>query len=172
MDAPTRLFLWSLTAAGYFGLLGALFGGLAAWVNHLDGRAGGSYVGRRVAESFEPLSPVRRALLVGAVDGLLFGTLLGTALAFAVVTPEEKAWPRLRPLFLAGLALVGVASLLGCLATRLARQQRSAVSGLSVGGLVGLTLGFVLGGADGLLIGAWAGLLLGAMIGLWRASRS
>ena len=172
MDYPTRLFLWSLLAAAFFGLLGTLFGSLTSLINHFDGRAAGSFLGHLVARAFEPLPASRRAALVGAVDGLVFGALLGTALTFAILPREEAAWPRLRPVFATGLVLVAVALLLGSVATRLARAQRPAVVGLSVGGFVGMSLGYFVGQADGLLIGAWAGLLLGALFGLWLAARS
>ncbi|MFQ3649889.1 MAG: hypothetical protein SNJ75_06100 [Gemmataceae bacterium] len=171
MDYPTQLFLWSLLAAAYFGLLGAVFGSLTAVVNHLDGRAGGSFVGQVVARAFEPLSPLGRALLVGLVDGLLFGGLLGTVVAFVFVPPHQTAWPRLRPIFLGSLAVVGVALLLGSLATRLARSHRVAVAGLSLGGFSGMTIGLATGGVDGLLIGAWCGLVLGSLVGVWLTHR-
>jgi hypothetical protein len=171
MDYPTRLFLWSLLGAAFFGLLGALFGALTALVNHFDGRAAGSFVGHLVARSFDSLSAVRRAALVGGVDGLVFGGLAGTVLVFVLLPREASAWPRLRPVFGTGLALVAVALLLGLLATRLARIQRPAVVGLSLGGFLGMTLGFFLGGADGLLLGAWAGLFGGTLLGMWLGTR-
>jgi hypothetical protein len=172
MDYPTRLFLWSLLAAAFFGLLGALFGGFTSLVNHFDGRAAGSFVGHLVARAFEPLPASRRAALVGSVDGLAFGALLGTALVFALLPRHDAAWPRLRPVFATGLVLVAVALVLGLVATRLARSQRPAVVGLSLGGFLGMSVGYFVGQADGLLLGAWSGLLGGALLGLWLAARS
>lgn len=153
--------------AGFFALLGSTFGLVTALVNHFDGRAGGSFLGHAVATRFEPLSPARRAGLVGAIDGLVFGAVLGTLLSLGLAWEGEHEWVRLRQTFLAGLALVGMALLFGLMATKLAPQQRTAVACLSLGGFVGMVGGFFVAGADGLIFGAWGGLVVGSVVGVW-----
>src|SRR5438067_9783918 len=112
MDEPLILLAWTLGGTLAFGVLGALFGGLAAWLSCRAGHAPGSAVGRRVAEALarlreEELTELQKGTLIGAVDGAFFlglvGTLVGVAAARSGRAPE--AW--LVPLFLITLALTG-----------------------------------------------------------------
>lgn len=175
MDARTRLFLWSLAGCGFFAVLGALFGALAAVLNRREGRAAGSAVGLTVAAAFERLGdhlpPLTRAAVVGGVDGLTFGAVVGALLGLGLAWEGQDEWPRLRSAFASGLGLVAVATVFGLMGHGLSPKERYAVVGLCGGGLGGVAVGFLAGGTDGLILGALLGLVIGAAVSWWAAGR-
>ncbi|MGL4551598.1 MAG: hypothetical protein ACRC33_10455 [Gemmataceae bacterium] len=171
MDPRTRLFLWTIAGCGFFAALGALFGAVSAVLNRRQGHAAGSLVGLRVAEAFEPLDPLVRAGVIGAADGLTFGAVAGSIVGMGLAWDGHGEWARLRVVFGAGLALVGMAVVFGLISRELGRHERVAVAGLSGGGMAGVMAGFALGGTDGLILGALLGLVAGAAVGVRLAAR-
>lgn len=172
MDSISRLFVWTLVSFLYFGALGAIFGAISSVFNRRQGRVSGSYLGLRVAAAFEPLPPFAHAAIVGGVDGLSFGAVVGALLGLALAWQGRDEWARLRVACGVGLALVVLAMVFGFLAHKIADDERVAVLGLCGGGFLGLSIGFVLGGGDGLILGALLGLVLGAGIALWLTTTS
>lgn len=140
-------------------------------VNRRQGRVSGSFVGLRIANAFEPLTPLIRALLVGGLDGLTFGAVFGSLVGFGLAWDGHHEWTRMRLAFGCGLALVVMATVFGLISQELGTREKAAVLSLSGGGIVGVIAGFVLGGADGLMIGALMGLLIGAVLGVRLATR-
>src|SRR4051794_15296663 len=74
LDDPLTLFAWTVGATLAFGLLGAVFGGLAGWISWRGGSASGTGLGRKVAGALarlfdQELSSTQRGALIGAVDG-------------------------------------------------------------------------------------------------------
>src|SRR5208282_5454125 len=102
MEPSLRVFLWSLTGAAFFGLVGAVFGAIANTLARIHGRAAGGFPGRAVLEAFlrvrrKPFSPALTGVLVGAWDGGAFlamgGALLGAIAAYrGDVAPEAAAY--------------------------------------------------------------------------------
>ena len=170
MDDRLRLFLWVAGGAGFFALLGALFGALAGAVTRKHGRAAGGFLGYSVAKSFErvrdePLSDLAAGAIVGGTDGAFFLGLVG-ALAGAVaghagtVEPVAAVWVGCGAVLLA----VGAAAL-GLLAYGIAWAGVWSLAGVCGGAVGGALLGDRLGSRDTLLYGTTAGALVGVLLG-------
>src|SRR5438067_471859 len=84
MEPRYAIFLCSVGGGLLAAPVGALFGGLTAYLTRRDGRAAGSIIGRTVADAFArgdrtTLSPAQNAILAGAADGAFFLALVGAA---------------------------------------------------------------------------------------------
>ena len=171
MPDSTRLFLWTLASAGFFGALASLFGALASYFKARDGQGGGTALGHGVADSFdrvsdEPMPPLPRALLVGGIDGLALGAALGLGVGLACAWDGRHEWERLRPLFAGGLALVLGGLAFGLAGRALAGAGTGVLLGLFAGSMLGALAGFAVSGPDGLMIGILAGAVAGSMLGV------
>ena len=177
MPAETRLFLWMLASAAFFGALASLFGALAAWFKARDGQGGGTALGHGVADAFDrvgesPMPPLARALLVGGIDGLAFGAVVGLGIGLACAWDGQGEWQRLRPLFAGGLAL-GLGGLAFGLAGRaLAGAGAGVLLGLFLGVMAGAAPGYLLAGTDGLMVGILSGAVAGSGAGCWLSAAS
>lgn len=171
MDDRLRLFLWLLGGAGFFGLLGALFGGLAGAVARKHGQTTGGLLGRTVADSLarvsdRKMSEVARAALVGATDGAFFLSLVG-GISGAVVGYRGDVEPAVIAAVCCGVVLLAVAAVcLGLLAYGMVRAGVWAIGGVFAGAILFALVGHRLAGADGLFYGTTAGAFLGILLGL------
>src|SRR4051812_49889670 len=120
MDERVRAFAWVLASGGFFGLLGGAFGALVGHLTFRSGRAAGGAAGLGVADALarvagEQLPPGRKAVLVGAVDGLLFLGAVGTAVGLPAAAKGRGGWALLSPPAVGAVLLVGGAAVFGLL---------------------------------------------------------
>jgi hypothetical protein len=167
MDPQMRTFLWVLGSAGFFALLGGVFGAITGVVTWTSGRAAGSTLGLAVARAFaraaeKDLPPAIKGALIGGTDGFVFLGLVGVAAGAFAASRYPASWETFWPLALGGVLIAGGALCFGGLAYLLLRLGTAVVVGLSLGGMAGALSGFVLAGVDGLL----PGLLTGAAVGI------
>jgi hypothetical protein len=169
MDERTRLFLWVLLGGGFFGLLGAAFGGLTGALTWKSGRAAGTALGLAVARAFaraaeKELSPPRKGALVGATDGLAFLGVVGAGLGFFAGARHPAEWESLSPAMTAGALLAVGAAGFGLFAYAVIAGGGRAVAGLFVGGFLGAFLGHGLAGLGGLVAGSLGGAVAGTAV--------
>ena len=162
-----RFFLVLAASAGFFGGLAALFGALTAYFKARDGQGSGTRLGHGVADAFDragdaPMPPLARALLVGGVDGFVFGAVVGLGIGAWC----KGDWERLRPILGGGLGLVLAALAFGLAGRALQGAGTGVLLGLSAGGVLGAFAGFFIGGIDGLMVGVLAGAVIGSVLGV------
>ena len=176
MDERLLAFAWILGSGCFGAVLGGVFGALAGALYWRSGRASGTRLGLRLAETFgrfagrEP-SPTTKGGLVGAVDGFLFLGTVGTVLGAAAVYVGRTSNDLVRPALWLALLLVGGAAFFGVLAYTLTRAGVRALAGVCICGIVGAALGSYVAGLGGLLCGCLVGVVIGNAIGLWWPSR-
>jgi hypothetical protein len=176
MDERFRIFFCILGGAAGFGLIGAVFGGLARVLFHASGKTSGSGIGTAAVRGLEYLrdaevSERARALVSGAADGAVFlgvaGGLLGAYAGY-----QGPEWTPLLLDALLGAAVLAVAAVLfgisGCL---MAGTGVRVVGLLSAGGVLGALVGFLAAGSDGLVAGTLAGAFLGIVLSVWAQPR-
>lgn len=173
MDERTRLFLWVLAGEGVFAALGGLFGALTGLVHACQGRVGGTPLGQGVARAYargaeDGLSLPARGTLIGGIDGMAFGAVVGTLVGLAAAWQGPDAWPLFRLVLLTSLFLVLTALALGGFAGLITLVGPRAVVGLFAGGMSGALLGFSHRGADGLFLGTLLGAALGGLLACLR----
>jgi hypothetical protein len=166
MDEQTRIFLWTVIAAGGFAMIGAAFGALTGAMTWRDGRAGGTALGLAVARAYERIAqedlPVAwKGGLIGGTDGFIFFGLIG-GLVGCWAGVRGVGWEVLGTLLLYGGALAFGAVFLGVLAYALIAGNARSVAALFGGGIVGAYVGYRAGETNGLL----AGLLIGGILGV------
>jgi hypothetical protein len=121
MDERLRICLW-MVGGGAVGLvLGGVFGGLTGALFAQSGHTAGTGLARRIADSFartaeHELSPLRRAVLIGATDGILFLGILGLIAGVLLGMSGRSADELLLPALVGSVALVGGAIIFGMLA--------------------------------------------------------
>jgi hypothetical protein len=169
MDERTRLFLCVLASAGFFSVLGGLFGALAGVVTWRDGRAAGTSLGMSVARAFarvseQSMSPGTLAAIVGGTDGAIFGAFLGCVFGLVAGWHGQAEWQTLRPILLGSMLLVGAAILFGLMAVGLTAAGTRCLLGLFIGGVAGAFDGFQIGQTDGLILGMFAGGVSGTIL--------
>jgi hypothetical protein len=175
MDERVQLFLYAVSAAGLFGLFGAVFGATAGAMARAGGRAAGSLLGLMAARALvrvrgRELPDVAAGAIVGGVDGLTFLGAAGTV--FGLVYGHAAGERREMLLHLAmavGLLAVG-AALFGTLATGLVRAGVWGVAAVFVSAMGGGALGVRLAGVPGLMYGALIGLGVGTLTGVVRGA--
>lgn len=169
MDEPLVMLAWTLAGTLAFGLVGALFGGVSAWLNSRSGHVSGSGVGRRIAEALaqlreEELSDIQKGTLVGVVDGALFLGVLGTLVGVLAFQSGKPPHTWLVPLFVVLVALTGGAMLFGVLALGMVRLGLRAVVAVFVGGILGAVVAATRVGVAHIVPGAVLGLLAGMFV--------
>jgi hypothetical protein len=169
VDPRTRLFLCVLGSAGFFAVIGGLFGAITGAITWRDGRAAGTVVGFSVARAFARLSEngLTRSMwgvLVGGTDGVIFGQAIGVVLGLIAGWAHPAEWETLRPFLLGSMLLAGAALIFGLMAGGLAVAGSRSLAGLFVGGISGALLGIGLAGVDGLVIGMFAGSVTGTIL--------
>jgi len=169
MDESLILLAWILGGTVAFGVVGALFGGLAAWLSCRAGHAPGSIVGRRVADALarlreEELTDLQKGALTGAADGAFFLGLVGTVVGVIAARSGRAPATWLIPLFLIMLALTGGALLFGATAAGIVRLRLRAVVAVCIGGIVGALVAAAHFGVAHIVPGAVVGILLGLLI--------
>jgi hypothetical protein len=176
VDERLLTFARVLACAGFFGLLGAAFGGLVGHLAWRRGRPAGSFAGLTVARAMarvtrQESSPGRTGALIGAVDGLLFLGLSGIALGL-LAARGHFAWAALSRAAFGLLILTGGAVFFGGLALGIIYAGVRALAGVFAGGMLGAAGGALIGRADGIVFGAISGVLAGTLIGVasrgWR----
>jgi hypothetical protein len=170
MDEPLQTFARVLACGGFFGALGAAFGGLVGYLSWNRGRPAGSGVGLAVASALDRIAgrksrPGRTGTVVGAIDGLLFLGLAGTALGL-VAARGHFGWALLSRVAFGTLILTGGAVFFGGLALGIIYAGARAMAGVFAGGMLGAASGALLGRADGLVLGAVGGVLAGTLLGV------
>ena len=172
MNESFLVFAWTLGGLIAFGLIGAIFGGVAGWLHWRSGHAGGTVLAHKIAGALshlteEGMSRTQRGTVIGCVDGALFlgsfGLLVGLLAGLRGDAPRE--W--LLPLFEITLLLMGLAFSFGMLALGIVRLGLRAVVPLSVGGMSGAVLAGRWAGVAHVAPGAVAGLALGVLAALF-----
>lgn len=166
MDEKLRLLLWIVGGGGFFGLLGAGFGGLTGAVHWQQGRASGTSLALHLVRTLlgpdeDDPSTFRRAL-VGAIDGFLFLFVFGLILG----APGARAGMSLQMaggVMLAALLLVGGALFFGGLAFAWSRSGTPGIASMFGGATAGGVVGYYLATATGLLVGVLGGATLGTL---------
>jgi hypothetical protein len=176
VDERVRILLDAVTAAGLFGLLGAVFGATAGASARAEGRAAGGALGLAAARALvkvrgRELSEVATGALVGGVDGLTFLGVAGAAFGLLYGYSGEARREMLLHLAF-GIGILAVAAaVLGTMASGLIRAGVWGIATVFVAALGGCALGARLAGLPGLIYGALFGLGVGALTGLLRAGR-
>jgi hypothetical protein len=175
VNEQLQTFARVLAAGGFFGLLGAAFGGLVGHLSWKRGRPAGSAAGLAVARAMARVSsressPGSTGTLVGAIDGLIFLGLLGTACGL-LAAHGQFAWSSLSRAAFAFLIITGGAVFFGGLALGITYAGTRAVAGVFAGGMLGAASGALLGRGDGIVIGAITGVLVGTLTGVAIRSR-
>jgi hypothetical protein len=170
VDEPLQTFARVLACGGFFGVLGAAFGGLVGYLSWTRGRPAGSGAGLAIASTMDRIagrksSPAQTGILVGAFDGLLFLGLAGTALGL-VAARGHFGWAFLSRIALGTLMLTGGAVFFGGLALGIIYAGARAMAGVFAGGMLGAASGALLGRGDGLVLGAIGGVLAGTILGV------
>jgi hypothetical protein len=174
MDPQLQTFARVLACGGFFGLVGAAFGGLVGHLAWKRGRPAGSTAGLTVARALvrargENLSPSVTGSVVGATDGLLFLGTIGTALGL-LAARGHIGWASLSQVAFALLALSGAAVFFGGIASGILYAGVRAIAGIFAGGILGAASGALLARGDGVVLGALGGVLAGTVFGV--ASRA
>ncbi len=169
MDERTRFFVCVIACVGGFALLLAIYGAFVGLMTHRDGRTGGTTLGLGAARAFARLaegglSDRTRAVLVGAIDGLIFGAVVGLVVGTLAGWQYPGEWRFLRPIVLVVVFLVCVASVLGVFAGVAALAGSRVVVGIFLGGIVAGLSGYALRGFDWLFVGGLLGAALGGLL--------
>jgi hypothetical protein len=170
MDPQLQTFARVLACGGFFGLLGAAFGGLVGHLAWKRGRPAGSFAGLALARALARVSRQEHSagttgLLVGGTDGLLFLGLIGTALGL-LAARGYVGWTALSQAAFALLVLAGTAVLFGAIASGILYAGARAIAGVFAGGMLGAASGAMLARADGVVLGALGGIIAGTVIGV------
>jgi hypothetical protein len=172
MEGQLRVFAWLVAGGAFFALLGGAFGALSGATYWRSGRSSGTVFGLTVARAFArasggELSRGAQGALVGAVDGIVFLGLIGTAVGAFLASRGGRADGALVAAAAgAVVALAGSAALFGLLAYGMIRVGVWSVAAVFVAGTLGAAGGAYLAGLPGLLLGAVGGLFLGTTFGL------
>ncbi len=127
MDDRLRICLWMVGGSGFGGLLGGVFGALAAALYARSGGAAGTRLARNVVGNFlqsgerEP-SPTFHAAIIGAVDGFFFLGILGLVAGTLLGKSGRTANELLLPMMVGSVFLVGGAVFFGTLTYALTRH--------------------------------------------------
>jgi hypothetical protein len=175
VDKELETFARVLACGGFFGLLGAGFGGLVGYLSWKRGHASGSAAGLALARAMARVSgressPGRTGAVVGATDGALFLGLLGTGVGL-LAARSHIGWTMLGQAAFAILILTGAAVFFGGLALGIIYAGSRAIAGVFAGGMLGAASGAILGRGDGLVLGAVGGVLAGTLLGMVSRSR-
>jgi hypothetical protein len=189
VDERIGLFLHIAGAACGFGLLGAVFGALAAARFHAGGKSPGGVFGPRLLRLWErglgrELAPATRAAASGAIDGAVFLAVIGAGVGlWGHQSGQGPGWV-LR--VGAGAALLAVGAVLfGVIAYFLVgvgvRASGPVLMGAMAGGVIGACcgaetasglaslLGVRLTGSDPMFVALVGGAVLGGALGAWIA---
>lgn len=175
MDERLRICLWMVSGGALGAFLGGVFGGLTAALFARSGHAAGTGLARRIADSFAQTaerkpSLLRRAIFIGATDGLvflgIFGLVAGTLMGMIHRPTHEWLQPALF-----GVVLIGGAIFFGLLAYAMSCGVRT-VGSVIGGGLLGASLVSWRYGVDRLLLGVVLGFLGGLLFSLVVHRRS
>lgn len=120
MDDRIRICLWLIGGGAFGALLGSVFGGLTGAMLEWNGRAAGTGLAQRIADTFEHTAlqkptPLRRAIVVGATDGFLFLGVIGLTLGLLLGRSDRGA-ELLLPVLAGSVFLIGGATCFGLLA--------------------------------------------------------
>jgi hypothetical protein len=175
VDQQLQTFARVLACGGFFGVIGACFGGLVGHLAWKRGRPAGSAAGLAAARAVARVaghesSPGRTGFLVGATDGLLFLGLAGTALGL-LAARGHFGWQALSRAAFAVLILAGGAVFFGGIALGIIYAGARALAGVFAGAMVGAASGAALWRGDGLVIGALGGVLAGTLLGVATRAR-
>jgi hypothetical protein len=166
MDERLQAFLWILGSFGGGGALGAGFGAIAGALYWRSGGASGTRFALRVMELFRrfgehDFSPTTKGALVGAVDGFLFLSVLGTLFALVALRGGPEHLAVLAQIGGAAALLVAGALFFGILAYTLTHAGVKALAIVCPMGIGAGVVGLRFVGAPGLLFGSVLGLVAG-----------
>ncbi len=175
MDDRLRLFLCTLSGAGLFGLLGAVFGAAAGANVRAGGRVAGGALGLAAARALERVRgrefhPIAAGLVVGGIDGVAFLGVVGAVFGLVYGSVGERNREMMVNLAMAAGGLALGAAVMGSMASGLVRAGVWGIGVVFVAALGGGTLGVRLAGVPGLFYGATIGFGLGALAAIVRAS--
>jgi len=166
MDEKLRLLLWIVGGGGFFGLLGAGFGGLTGAIHWQAGRASGTFLALRIVRALrgsdEEDPTTFRRVLVGAIDGFLFLSIIGMLLG-ALGARAGVSLQMVGLVAMAALLLVGGALFFGGLAFAISRSGMPGIASMFGGATAGGVVGYYLATATGLLVGVLGGATLGTL---------
>jgi hypothetical protein len=169
MDERLRISLWMLGGGGFGGVLGSIFGALAAALLYArSGETAGTHLARRMVENFLQMGerqpfPMSRAALIGAVDGFLFLSILGLVGGALLGMSGQKADELLVPMVAGSALLASGAIFFGTLAYALTYHTAEVLYAV-VGGYLGSFFAVTLLGPDYGLAGLIPGLCLGLVL--------
>jgi hypothetical protein len=171
LEAKYLIFLCALGGAVLAAIIGALFGGLTGALTWLHGRAAGSMLGQTVADAFARVSddeipPLRRAILVGAVDGASFLSLLGAGAGGWLGYRLHFDPALLLPVIAVAVGFPLLAVGFGLAAYGLSWLGVRMIGIVCIISLVGALAGYRLGGTEGILVGTLIGSLSGMLVAL------
>lgn len=169
MDDRLRISLWMVGGGGFGGVLGCIFGALAATLYARSGGAAGTRLARNVVENFlqsrdgQP-SPTFHAAIIGAVDGFFFlggfGLIAGSLLGLTGRPVGEL----LVPMVVGSVALVGGAVFFGTLAYALTRRHGTvALLSALAGGFLGPAIAGGFGNGYTVACGVLGGFFVGVL---------
>src|SRR5579884_100847 len=157
MDERMRICLWVLGGGGFCGVLGGIFGSLAAALYARNGGAAGTRLARNVVENLlrsgdRPPSPTLHAAIIGAADGFFFLGIFGLIAGMFLAKSGRSASEMLIPLMTGSVFLVGGAIIFGAMAYVLTYRAMEFLYGCA-GGLLGVLLTFWLFDSNSFALG-------------------
>lgn len=168
MDERLRICLWIVGGGGFCGVLGGIFGSLAAALYARNGGAAGTRLARNVVENVlqsgdHPPSPTLHAAIIGAVDGFFFLGIFGLIAGMFLAKIGLPARELVLPIMAGSVFLVGGAIIFGAMAYALTYRAMEFLYGCA-GGLLGSLVsgslfGSVYGGA-----GVFPGMVIGCLL--------
>ncbi len=167
MDERLRISLWMLGGGGFGGVLGIIFGALAAALYERNGGVAGTRLARTLVENFlksgdhQP-SPTFHAAIIGAADGFFFLGGIGLVAGALVGKSGRPTDELLLPMMAGSLLLVGGAIFFGSMAYALHHRAAQVLS-IFASGLLGGLLASKLFGSD-FAIGVGAGAVIGVFL--------
>ncbi len=165
MDERLRICLWIVGGGGFCGVLGGIFGAVAAALYARNGGAAGTRLARNVAENLlqsrdRPPSPTLHAAIIGAVDGFFFLGIFGLWAGMFLGKISLPARELVLPIMAGSVFLVAGAIIFGAMAYALTYRAMEFLYGCA-GGILGSLVAGSLFGSDYGGAGVFPGMLIG-----------
>lgn len=168
MDERLRICVWIVGGGGFGGVMGGVFGALAATMYARSGGTAGTRMARNVVDRFlqagesQP-SPTVRAALIGTTDGFFFMGCFGLIAGALLGLTGRPAGELLVPALVGSVILVGGAIFFGTMAYALTYRTAEILYAV-VGSILGSILAATLLGPDFGPFGHVPGLCFGLLL--------
>ncbi len=168
MDDRLRVCLWIVGGGAFCGVLGGIFGSLAAALYARNGGAAGTRLARNVVENLlqsgdRPPSPTLHAAIIGAVDGFFFLGIFGLWAGMLLGKTSLPAREMVLPIMAGSVFLVAGAIIFGAMAYALTYRAMEFLYGFA-GGILGSLVSGSLFGSDYGGAGIFPGMLIGWLL--------